>query len=221
MRFLWFHALELIVFFLAVLFLSDLKKFRLGGFAIYMFLVCVTELSASNSAFFGLKTNSPIYNCYILVSLLIVMYIFLGLLNYKGLVKKIYITCCSAAIIFMLFDMVCIQGLMIFDSYGNIVVAFFEIILSVLLVGKLFLDDDDEVSILNNPYFWIAAGTLIFNMGSLVTMGLIQYIALKNIRIGGIILYRIIMPILIGIVYTCYGYSFILCRKLTTRLSQS
>jgi hypothetical protein len=219
MRFLWFHALELIVLFIAVIFLPNLKNFRLGGFVLYMSLVCATELSGSNYGFFGLGTNSGIYDCYLVISQIVIMGIFFKILQFQKANKIIYLTCCTLIIGAMVFCTK-LQGLEKFDTYSSIIGSFAQIILSLLLIGKLFLNDEEELILIKNPYFWVAGGTLIFNLGYLVITGLAQYIAVKDLRIDGIILYRLILPILIGIVYTCYGYSFILC-KLTNRLSRS
>lgn len=214
----WYHYVEFLSFILAAVFFSDLKKFKLGGFLPYLFLTCVTELIASNIEAFGLTNNHFVYDIYIVVASAITIYIYYPILNYKGLAQKLYIGLAALAIVFMLVDMFIIQGFVDYDTYNNTITAFIAVILATLLLVKLFMDDNATVRIIDNPYFWISAGAIIFYFGEMIVLGLQQFIMQRQIKVGGVILYNVIIPLFCAVLYGCFCYSFILCRKLTTRL---
>lgn len=217
----WFHYFELTAFALSVIFFSDLKRFKIGGYVAYLFLVCVTELTASNIEAFGLDNNHFIYNIYIVIATAISLYIYHQILGYKGTKRTVYLTLSVLAVLYITINMFFVQGFIDYDTYGNTVNTSVSIILPVLVLVKLFINDDIKIKLTDNPYFWICTGTLIFNLCDLLILGLQQFIQVKQIAVGGVMLYNIIMPIFAAFLYGCLCYSFILCRKLTTRLSQS
>jgi len=217
----WYHCVEFLSFILAVVFFADLKKFKLGGYLLYLLLVCITELTASNIEAFGLTNNHFVYDIFIVIGSMIITYIYYHILDYKGLAKKIYLSMSVGAISFMLFDLFYLQGFVVYDTYNNTVNTCIAIIVTSLLLVKLFMDDSTELKLTDNPYFWICAGTILFNLSDMLILGLQQFILQKQIKLGGIMLYNVILPIFCGILYGSLSYSFILCRKLTTRLSLS
>jgi hypothetical protein len=216
---LYYNYIELAAFLLAIIFFADLKKFKIGGYVLYLFVVCVTEITATNIiGVWGIKSNYPIYNVYMVFATAISLYIFYQILNYRGFVKKIYWGLSILSVCFILFDLFYLQGFIVYDTYSNTVNTLVSIILPILVLIKLFISDDTKVKLIDNPYFWICAGTLIFNLCDLLILGLQQFIAVKQITIGGIMLYKVIMPVFCAVLYGCLCYSFILCRKQTTRL---
>ena len=217
----WYNYLEFLSFLLAAIFFSDLKKFKLGGYLPYLFLVCITELTASNIEVFGLTNNHFVYDIFIVISSAITINIYYHLIDYKGLAKKIYLILSVSVIVFMLIDMFLIEGFVVYDTYNNTINAFIAIIVASLLLVKLFVDDSTNTRLTDNPYFWLCAGTIVFNLGDMLILGLQQFILQKQIKIGGVMMYNVIMPVFCGFLYGCFCYSFILCRKQTTRLSLS
>jgi ABC-type dipeptide/oligopeptide/nickel transport system permease component len=65
-----------------------------------------------------------------------------------------------------------------------------------------------------HPYFWTAAGLLIFSLGTLVVLGMNQFIRINNLTIVNKALYRTIMPVLNVILYSSYSYAFYLCARM-------
>lgn len=120
----------------------------------------------------------------------------------------------------LLFNICFFQGINQADIYSIILCEFAMAVISLLAVVKLFLDDDSALMLNTHPYFWISAGTFIFSAGALIIIGLHQYILAKNLRYGGLRVDRYVMPVLNYILYSSYGYAFILCRKLTNKPSQ-
>lgn len=120
----------------------------------------------------------------------------------------------------LLFNICFFQGIYQADTYSMILCEFAMAVISLLAVVKLFLEDDSAIMLNTHPYFWISAGTLIFSAGALIIMGLHQYILVKNLRYYGLRVDRYVMPTLNYILYSSYGYAFILCRKLTNKPSQ-
>lgn len=217
----WYNYVEILSFILSAVFFADLKKFKLGGFLPYLFVTCVTEVCASSLHAFGLTNNHFMYDIYMVIATPIILYIFLKLLNYSGIKKSIYVITGTLAVLFMLFDLLYLQGWVAYDTYSNTVNTLICILLSLLLLIKVLMDDGMKIKLTDHPYFWICAGLLIFNLCDLIIGGLQQFIALKQIKIGGILLYKILLPVFAAFLYMCFSYSFILCRKLTIRLPLS
>lgn len=213
--YIYFQILSLL---LAIAFYRGLKVFRLTGFIPLLFIVCSTEVLAVNSTFFGWTSNNLlIYNVYIIVSTPVTMYIFLRMLAYKGLIKSIYVSLGIFLFVFTVLNFLFVQGQEKFDTYSLILIEFITAILSLLVIARLFKDDDSAILLNHHPYFWISASTLIFSAVTLIVLGLQQFFLLKKIQIGGVQIYRVIMPAINVFLYSCYSYAFYLCRKLTNR----
>ena len=97
-------------------------------------------------------------------------------------------------------------------------IEFIKGLLSLMTITKLLREDNYEISISSNPYFWISGGTLIFSIGAIVLIGPQQFILINKIQIGGVSVYRVVLPLLVLILYSSYCYAFYLCKKLTNKL---
>lgn len=204
---------------LAIAFYKGLKNFKLTGFITLLAIVCTTEIIAVNTRFFGWTANTLIYNIYVIVSTPVTIYIYLQMLAYKGLIKSIYISVGVLLFIFTLLNFLFVQGWEKFDTYSLIFVEFITAMLALLVIARLFKEDDSAIMLNHHPYFWISASTLIFSAVTLIVLGLQQFLLLKKIQIGGVQIYRVIMPAINVFLYSCYSYAFYLCRKLTNKSS--
>ena len=90
--------------------------------------------------------------------------------------------------------------------------------LSCLVLVKVAIDDNKLQSLYKEPFFWMNAGNLLFSLGTLVVLGLQQYIADNNIKFSGQALYNAVMSILNVFLYVALSYGFILCQKQTNKL---
>jgi len=216
----YFNYFQLLSLVLAIVFYKNLKQFKLTGFVPLLFIVCVTEFLAGNFQSIGWKGNHTVYNIYVIISTPVTFYIFLQMLSYKSWARALYITVGILLFIFTLLNFLFLQGSVDFDTYSLILVEFIIAILSLLVIARLFQEDDTTVLLNHHPYFWIGASTLIFSAVTLIVLGLQQFLMLKKIQIGGVQIYRVIMPAINVFLYSCYSYAFYLCRKLTNKSSR-
>jgi hypothetical protein len=82
-----------------------------------------------------------------------------------------------------------------------------------VLFKMAVIDEPENERIYMHPFFWISVSLLLFSLGSLVVLGLQEYIVSHQIQMEGKSIYRIIMPVLNVILYLGYTYAFLLCRK--------
>lgn len=136
------------------------------------------------------------------------------MLDLKGVSRIIYSTISFLVILFTVLNFMLLQGSTIFNTYSLIISMLVFSLLSVMVLIKLFNNDESDIELHKHPYFWISAATLLFSAGALILLGLQQFIEAEKIQIGKMNLYRVIMPVLIVVMYSSYIYAFILCRKL-------
>ncbi|WP_139113149.1 hypothetical protein [Mucilaginibacter sp. PPCGB 2223] len=211
--FMYFQFLSLL---LSIIYYRGLKTFKLLGFIPLLLIVCFTEITAANPSFVGLPNNHGIYNYYLLFSTPVTFYIFLQMLYFKGWVKSLYILTSALLVLFVVINFLVGQGPLRFDTYSLILIEFLTGLLTLLVIAKLFREDDSPIYLNRHPYFWIAASTLIFSIVTLIVLGMQQFIEVKKIRIGNLQIYSVIMPMINVFLYGCYSYAFYLCRKLTS-----
>ena len=120
--------------------------------------------------------------------------------------------------VFLLSNFFFLQGPIKFDNFSFVMIEFVKGLLSLMVITKLLREDNYDISISGNPYFWISGGTLIFSIGSIVLLGPQQFILFYKIQIAGLSIYQIILPLLSVILYPSYCYAFYLCKKLTNKL---
>jgi len=215
----WPEYFEYLSLLFAIVLYKKLKFFRLSPFLWLLIIVCATETCAANLQWFGIKSNYTIYNYYVLVSSPISLWIFLCMLDFKGSTKKIYLVISGLIMFFMVLNFFFFQGYIKFDNYSFVMIEFVKGLLSLMAITKLLREDNYEISISSNPYFWISGGSLIFSIGAIVLIGPQQFILINKIQIEGVSIYRVVLPLLVVILYSSYCYAFYLCRKLTRKLS--
>jgi len=106
-----------------------------------------------------------------------------------------------------------LQGTKQLNTHSIILIEIMNIILSCFVLVQLVFKDDIERSLFNEPYFWINVGSLFFSLGTLVVMGLQQYIRANYIQLNKVSAYFFIMPFLNVILYSSWSYGFILCKR--------
>jgi hypothetical protein len=213
-----FEYFELLSLVFAIVLYKHLKVFKLDAFLPLLFIVCVTEVFASNKEWFGLSKTYIIYNYYFIVSTPVYFWAFLKILDFKGFIKTIFLVITGLVMLFIILNFLFLQGQYYFDSYSSTMIDFILGVLSLMIITKLFREDNYEIEITSNPYFWIAGATLIFSVSSIVLLGLQQFILLNKIQINGKSIYRIILPLINVVLYSSYCYAFYLCKKLSKRL---
>jgi hypothetical protein len=220
MHLIWAQYFQILSLLLSITYSKGLSKFKISGFIPLLLLVCITEFIGSNRAYFGWKNNYFLYDCYLIISFPVTFYIFYKMLLYVNILRIIYFCFGGLVLMFFIFNLFYIQGSDHFDTYTLILSEFVITLLSLLVLIKLFKDDDFDMMLYEHPYFWLSGATLIFSVSTLVILGLQQYIETEKIQIDGKNIYRILTPIMNVILYVSYCYAFFLCSKQNSKLSR-
>ncbi len=217
----WFEYLQFASLLIAIVCYQDLKSYHIVVFIPFLFLDCLVDLLGDNYLSFGWKSNYFLYNYYLLTTTPLSLILFFKMLGLKGKLKIIFFFIGSLFMLLLLINYFFIQGKSQFNSYSLLLIMAINVIFSALILIKLVVTDDTKVSSLfKEPFFWINAATLLFSLGTLVVLGLQQYIIANKMKLNQEMLYNVIMHILNIFLYTALSYGFILCRIRTTRSSQ-
>lgn len=218
MKIVWIWYLEFFSLLLSIVFIRGLKKWGLQSFVPLLLITCVTELLGTNRSYFGWKSNYFIYNYYLIVSYPLYMHIYLSMLNYSGLARKGFIGITIAITILFTLNNHYIQGPESFNTYSLILTEISCTLLSLLVILKLFEQDDFAIKLQSHPYFWISGSLLLYSVTMVVILGLQPFIQINKIQIDGKNIYRILSPIVNIILYGSFSYAFLLCNKLKNKL---
>jgi len=217
MHIIWPQYFQILSLLLAIACCKGLSKFRLWGLIPLLTIVCITEFIGANRIYFGWKNNYLLYNCYLVLTFPIIMYIFFRMLQYRGKAKKIFWGAILLTFFFLL-SLFFEEGPYNFNEHILIVTEFASVILPLLVLIMLFKEDDFSIMLYNHPYFWISGATMIFSISTLVILGLKEYIKSHNAQIDGQILYKVLIPMLNIVLYVSYSYACWLCYKIASKL---
>jgi hypothetical protein len=221
MHLIWAQYFQILSLLLSIVYSRGLRKFKISLFIPLLLLVCVTEFIGTNSrSYFHWKNNYLVYDCYVIASFPITYFIFYKMLDYVGWIRVIFFCLGFLILVFFLLNIFFIQGVNDFNTYSLILTEFVTALLSLLVLVKLFKEDDFSIMLYQHPYFWISGATLIFSVSTLVILGLQQYIEAHHLQFAGKNIYRILIQIMNVVLYVSYSYAFFLCNKLTSRSSQ-
>lgn len=215
MRFHIYQILQLISLITAIAYFKELKRFKLTAFIPLLIIVCVTEGIAANYKFFGWKSNYAVYNIYFVFSTPVSLYLSYNMLEYKGIARSLFIFISICVSIFLLCNVLFIQGTIVIATYSYFAAMSAMVVFSFLVVLRLFLDDDSSLLLNQHPYFWINAATVIFSIGALFIMGISGFIKNHKVQISGHNIYQYVTQALNYVLYGAYIYAFWLCKKLT------
>ena len=97
--------------------------------------------------------------------------------------RKRYVWISVAIQAFVLINYCFIQGPRSFDTYSYLLITTAEIVLCCLVLARLAIHKGDQADLLRDPYFWVNATTLLFNLVSLILLGALKFIALNHLEI--------------------------------------
>jgi hypothetical protein len=207
--YIYFQLLSLLI---AIICYERLKANSLTAFIFLIYIACVVELCGYTFKQ-QQQVNYLIFNFYLVFSTPFQLLLFYNMTKPKGMLQKVFITISSLLLLFILINFYFFQGMNAFNTYSLILIMLLNIVLSVWVLIQRFLIDETTTNFFKSPYLWINAVILIFSLGTLVVLGLQQYIQANKIVINNKNVYRQIMPILNVILYSGYSYAFLLCRK--------
>ncbi len=209
----YFHFFQYIALFSAIYFYRGLKIFMAGAMVPLLLLVVLIETLSAIIKTLGFLNNHYLYNIMMFTSTPLYFYLFYYFLNIKEKFRKIYIYISVIISVALLCNFLFFEGVLKFNTLSIIFVSFCTTLLSILLLFRLAVSEN-YFNLSKHPYFWIAAGLLIFSLGTLVVLGMNQFIRINNLNIVNKVLYRTIMPVLNVILYSSYSYAFYLCARM-------
>jgi hypothetical protein len=211
MRFEWFQCFELLSLLLAIVCRKGLKRFSLTLFLPLLVLINLFEFAGVNYE----GQNHFIYTLLIIVKTPFYLFLYSKMLMLRENELTAFRIICALCLFFILFNYFFWEGMETFNTYSFILTEIMNIVLSCLVLLRLYTMDADNVVLFREPYFWIGAANMLFGLAMLVFLGLLKYIQLHSIQIGNKTLYVVFAPIASSVLYLLYSYAFILCRKRT------
>lgn len=214
MRILFFQYFQLLSLLLAVICSRGLNRWGIWLFIPLLVVINCTEILGVNFRYLNWRNNYFLYNIsYLHLNTLLMLGLFYWMLVMDKRMRQIFGVITVLLMLFMLLNISFLQGFWAFNTHSLIAVEIIKIILSCIVLFQLVFLGETNRNLLREPYFWINAGTLFYSLGTLVLFGLQQYILKNNIKIENKTLYHALTPTLNIILYTAWGYGFILCQK--------
>lgn len=213
MKFDYLQIPEWISLLMALMFYRQLKAFKLLGIVLLLVFVCIAETLGANRRLLGLADNNIAFNFYTPIATSIYFWIFYKMLDFRSYVKTIYFVTGALVLLFITLNFLFLQGHNALNSYSLVMTEFIKSILALLVITKLFREDDYDADIADNPHFWISGGILIFGVSTLFLFGLQQLILLNKMPVETQNISGAIMPIVTDLLYCSFCYAFYLCFK--------
>ena len=178
----WFLYLSLFIIFLS--YISSLRVFRLDmpllfrQFSFFLLFVLLGEV-------FGIawskkiyqftpfsRNNQWFYNFFHLFSYLFYLYFFYKVLQLPGIKKTVKLLAVFY-ILFALGNLIFVQGFMQFNTYTELLACFIMVFSSIAYYYQL-LNGREIISLKNDAAFWISTGVLIYHLGGMMGLFLIN-----------------------------------------------
>lgn len=193
---------------------KGLNAFSLGIIIPILILDNVTEILGSNHlAIFHTTGNYFVYNIYYLLSTPLYFYLFAAMLDGSRRDRRRLLWTGLIIEVFLLVNYCFIQGRTEFDTFSAQLVSLACIILSCLVLTRLAIRKDDGSGLLRDPVFWVNAMILLFNLVSLIVLGMYKFIIQNGLKISHENLYIAILPAANAVFYTGCSYAFLLCQQ--------
>ena len=207
----FYQYFQYLSLFIALYCYKGLKYFKIQLIIIFLFISCITETLATLYKHFGWQTNYLPYNIYLFASSFVFFFLFARMLNLNNSTKILFWVISILSLLFVELNFFFLQGFTVFNTYSLIIIELLNIFFTSLIL--LYLARNDNSTLMKNPFFLINASLLLFSLGTLVVLGLQDFILKNKLRIIQLNLYRVIMPPLNIILYSTFSFAFILCKK--------
>lgn len=203
--------LQLAVLILGMSFLKGLRKYRMGWLLALIFLDVSTEIVFPILRSMGVISNYWLLNLYVLLSTPLYFLVFFRMIPVPKRFRKLYIGVAFWLQMLLLANYFFFEGISNLNRLSIVFQQLVVILLSSALLFKL-ATQQKYIVLTQHPAFWVSAGLLLFSLGTLIVMGMSQYILVNHLTIRNETLNRILMPMLLVILYLSYSYAFYLCR---------
>lgn len=161
------------------------------------------------------KSNYFIFNIQQIADFVFWVYIFLKVYKTKS-IKVVFSALTAFAIIFAVYDITLGEGFYNFNSKTITIISIVLIIFSLLYFAELFMNNN-RINYFTIPTFWICTGLFFYNLGSIIYLGLFNYITSHKLDEDGKI-YGVIMVTLNILMYALFTIGFF-CRTIWKKMS--
>lgn len=174
--------------------------------------VCVDTLGKLVIEKNWMTENYFLANLYFVLTTPLFLYVFYQQLHMSEKQQRLYKALSLLIVAGFLYNLLLGEGFNRLNILTIVLQQFINVLLSCMLLFNMAVRDDYFL-LSREPMFWISAGILIFSLGTLVSLGMSEFIRMNRITINNKNLYRIIMPVLNIILYSSYIFGFILCTQ--------
>jgi len=164
--------------------ICSLRSFMAGGerlLRLFSFFLAFTFLGEIFGIMWGAKlyhltslgrNNQWFYNIFHLFGYTFLMYFFYNILDQKR-IKKVISRLVIAFLVFAMSNLLFFQGLMQLNTYTEVLACFIMVFMSIAYYYQL-LDAPQLTQLSRDPFFWISTGVLIYHLGSVMGIFLIN-----------------------------------------------
>lgn len=180
---------------------------------LYLAITCLTEFSGR---YMGIHSynNHWLYNIFLLFDTSFIMLMFIHLYRRFTKNRLVFILGLGLFVVSYIYELI-YHGFNVYYNFTITVVSVMYIIYG-LYFYYLIITDDQYINLFYFPGFWWVAGLLLFNFGSITCNIFNTYLDSVKVFNNQQLSY-LVFKVLNVILYSCWSYSFI-CRKwLTTR----
>jgi hypothetical protein len=202
-------------------YISSLKAFRLDMpmvqryFSLFLLFVFLGELFgiAWPRTLYSLagypQSNQWFYNVFHFLSYLFYLWLFYRVLETDKL-KKTIRTFAAVYILFALSNMIAVQGILILNTYTDLLACFIMVFLSLAYYYRL-LHAPEIITLHRDFFFWVSTGLLIYHLGSMMGLFLINVMnAISNESARNI---HLIIQLSAALMYINYSIAFLCLKK--------
>jgi hypothetical protein len=195
----------------AVICYKGLVRYSLQAFVPLLFVVCLIETLGDNYYLLRLKGSYPVFNFYFLFVQSFYFLLYRNMLLPTKNERVIFDTVSILCMLFVVLNLLFIQGPGNFNSYSASLTQVLNVIFCGLILVRLVTVETRQTLLYGEPYFWIGAATLLFNLVAFVLLGLLPFVISLGLNIGKQSLHQAILPWASDILYSIYSFAFILC----------
>lgn len=186
------------------------NPFRL--FIPFLLFTIAIEVSAYYVGFVKHIPNYFIYTIYIVVALP-----FLAWMVRTGVVdpnyRRIIVIGSAAGVLLCILNAFFLEGFRAFNRYSFTLMSVWLIISSMVYLLDFMQKEEADISPLSDPVFWVVAGILFFQFGSILLNLLYNYSVQQEFKINGKKMYSFINQFLNLLMYSCFIIAFRVCYR--------
>lgn len=171
----------------------------------FLIFTLLTQLAGFFYSYYYQKSNHFIFNIFIFIQFLFYFFLFYKAFEQPNL-RSFVILMGIFFMIYFFYRIFSGSGLWVFQSDTNTTGSICVVICCLLYLVSLF-NSDKVINYFRMPVFWIVTGLLFYFAGTIIYLGLVNYINKNNLDNGAF--YNLIMTTLDCLLYGLFTFGFI------------